>query len=117
MFTKLFTHTQSKVRPAQLLSGVPRRALLQSRPIKPTQHASAINSHSTTPLRAFSSMQQQETASSEVMAARREAHQLRTEIPRGKNRVPYNIKVGDSIQGFKVESIEEIPLSTSRPLS
>lgn len=43
------------------------------------------------------------------MAARREAHQLRHDIPRGKNRVPYNIKVGQQIEGFKVTAIEEIP--------
>lgn len=53
-------------------------------------------------------MQQQETASAEVMAARREAHQVRHDIPRGKNRPAYNIKVGDIIHGFKVTSIEEV---------
>ena len=42
------------------------------------------------------------------MEARREAHQLRHDIPRGKNRVPYNIKEGDSISGFKVTEIREI---------
>ena len=59
--------------------------------------------------RSFSKMQQQETATTEVMEARREAHQLRVDIPRGKNRVPYNIKVGDQISGFKVSEIKEIP--------
>ena len=43
------------------------------------------------------------------MEARREAHQLRHDIPRGKNRVPYNLKVGQEVHGFKVTSIDAIP--------
>mmetsp|Transcript_30089 Transcript_30089/g.39933 ORF Transcript_30089/g.39933 Transcript_30089/m.39933 type:complete len:268 (+) Transcript_30089:47-850(+) len=43
------------------------------------------------------------------MQARREAHQLRQDIPRGKNRVPYNLKVGQVVNGFKVLSIEAVP--------
>lgn len=54
-------------------------------------------------------MQQQEVAPAELMDARREAHQVRHDIPRGKNRVPYNIKVGDSIHGFTVTEKEAIP--------
>ena len=54
-------------------------------------------------------MQQQETATKEVMTARREAHQLRQDIPRGKNRVQYNINVGDVLEGFKVTAIEDVP--------
>ena len=55
-------------------------------------------------------MQQHEAAPSELMDARREAHQVRHDIPRGKNRVPYNIKVGDTIHGFTVKEIEKIEL-------
>jgi hypothetical protein len=53
-------------------------------------------------------MQQQEVAPAELMDARREAHQVRHDIPRGQNRVPYNIKVGDSIHGFTVTEKEAI---------
>ena len=42
------------------------------------------------------------------MDARREAHQVRHDIPRGKKRVPYNIKVGDKIHGFIVKDKEKI---------
>ena len=34
---------------------------------------------------------------------------MREEVARGKNRVPYNLNVGQIVHGFKVTSIEEIP--------
>ena len=43
-----------------------------------------------------------------VSASRAESHQVRVDIPRGKNRVPYDVKVGDVIHGFRVETIERI---------
>lgn len=39
---------------------------------------------------------------------RSESHQVRVDIPRGKNRPAYNIKVGDELYGFKVTAIEKI---------
>ena len=66
------------------------------------------------PMRQFSfglgGVQQQEPISKELMIARREAHQIRTDIPRGKNRVPYTCKVGDVLHGFRLEQIERIDL-------
>jgi len=44
------------------------------------------------------------------MAARKEAHQVRDNIARGKHRVPYTLKVGDVSHGFKVISIDRIEL-------
>ena len=61
------------------------------------------------PLRQFT-VQQQEAATSEVMAARKEAHQVREVIARGKNRQQYNLKVGDISNGFKVTNIDRIEL-------
>ena len=74
---------------------------------RPAQRPNGI--HSLPQRRPFSNMQQQETATKEVMTARREAHQLRQDIPRGKNRVQYNINVGDVLEGFKVTAIEDVP--------
>ena len=42
------------------------------------------------------------------MDARREAHQVRHDIARGKNRIPYNIKVGDRLHGFVVNEVERV---------
>lgn len=33
---------------------------------------------------------------------------MRVDIPRGKNRVPYDFKVGDVLSGFKVTAVEKI---------
>jgi hypothetical protein len=44
------------------------------------------------------------------MAVRREAHQVRENIARGKHRVPYTLKVGDIIHGFKITNIDRIDL-------
>ena len=43
-----------------------------------------------------------------MMAARREAHQVRENIVRGKHRTPYSLKVGDISHGFKLTSIDRI---------
>ena len=51
---------------------------------------------------------QQQTASAELMNQRREAHQVSQDLARGKNRVPYNLKVGDRLHGFVVQEIQQI---------